>query len=731
MSRNHFVVINTMVLNNESNLSDAILFPCIEQPLRVTLHCNGYYLWGLRKGRVIVRKRRSEKDEFRLSYGDAGVVTIQNHKFGGHLSVVQDAKGVQKTRCVKDVEEETEAQDEEEKAEEVNNDEEMVDTTTRTGLPKSDEDDNEDENDSEDEDDNEEMSIAASISLEDRQWCFIKGADENDGVMLKSLKTGENLGLDASGNLVFASDFTHGTIAILWRIECVTGELCFLSNPLLNQRIRCDLAGLATLSQNWKGWEVFRFMEANHGYVKIASWMHSQWLLCSTVEGTVTTCSHADSLLEENSKGICSKWAIEKSTSGNGVIIRSKTHGRLLSVKEGSLKTYHHNDDDENLPITNAGNQQAISEHGDASGSKAGGETTASTQTQVPPFSQGDHAAAAAMPSKSNWWSNRRERMQHDMKGMQETFSSSRSNTNDGDVRKKSIESNDQWWNKSVKRMQGSFNSGETIVVPERETIIWQLEAAHLQTYYFTNVVEGEKSKSIGPFPEVTSNLRKTDKFQLVRHGTITKLCNFDKQQYVACSSDGTISYVDDGQDENTEWTMDNASHQESGSVFKSKLHTLYLSYRYNDTGKEAKEDSVLNLFNIKLEAVAELFGSEKMEVWNLAPSMPRAVSSEKIKTFAIGTSIAVGTTIAMPFALAGMGALLGAVGAQAGIVANTIAVGLTGAEAIASVGAIGATAYIVFRPEDNALTDDHQNDDEEEIEQAWSKRPFGNWRNW
>mmetsp|Transcript_8372 Transcript_8372/g.13099 ORF Transcript_8372/g.13099 Transcript_8372/m.13099 type:complete len:112 (-) Transcript_8372:101-436(-) len=111
---------------------------------------------------------------------------------------------------------------------------------------------------------------------------------------------------------------------------------------------------------------------------------------------------------------------------------------------------------------------------------------------------------------------------------------------------------------------------------------------------------------------------------------------------------------------------------------------------------------------------------------------MPRAVSSEKIKTFALGTSIAVGTTIALPFALAGMGALLGAVGAEVGIVANVIAVGLTGAEAIASVGAIGATAYIVFRPEDNSLTDNHEKDDEDQqAERAWSKRPFSNWRNW
>jgi hypothetical protein len=118
--------------------------------------------------------------------------------------------------------------------------------------------------------------------------------------------------------------------------------------------------------------------------------------------------------------------------------------------------------------------------------------------------------------------------------------------------------------------------------------------------------------------------------------------------------------------------------------------------------------------------------------IWNLEPCMPRAVSSEKIKTFAIGTSIAVGTTIAMPFALAGVAAIMGAVGAEAGIGFGIIAVGLSGAEALASVGAIGATAYIVFKPANNSLTDDHKKKDEdEEEEKPWSKRPFSNWRNW
>ena len=106
-----------------------------------------------------------------------------------------------------------------------------------------------------------------------------------------------NLSVDAKGNVVLVADTppttTSGTTiknnkmmatpdATTWDVDCVTGELCFLSNAntTLDRRVRCDMAGLLTLTEAWKGWEVFRFMEASHGYVKISSWMHSQRSSC-------------------------------------------------------------------------------------------------------------------------------------------------------------------------------------------------------------------------------------------------------------------------------------------------------------------------------------------------------------------------------------------------------------------------------------------------------------------
>ena len=728
----------TTLSTTNSSSSSNMVFPCIEQPLRITLFCNGHYLWGIRRGnRVIARKRRSEKDEFRLTYTDRenGIVEIHHHKFGGALSVVvNDVTGMSTVVCaVPPRTEDGDSKDDnnnnnsaaavEETAGDLGQD--GVDAaTTDTATNPTDNIQAEDPEETFDDEPAVDMTNT-KVTEEDNKWCFIRGAHGNgsDGgggtqVMLKSLRTGENLGVDAKGKVVLVADTTDMTTmttdnsqqqqqkknnmatpdSTTWDIDCVTGELCFLSNanPLFSRRVRCDMAGLLTLTEAWKGWEVFRLMEATHGYVKISSWMHSQWLLCSTEDGGVTTCSHAESMMEHNPKGCC-QWAIEKYYSSKddndinnnsgleGVIIRSKTHGRLLSVYDGVLKTYSETD----IPV----------------------EHIADAEAQAGDDSQPVAAGA------NNWWNNSVK----SMKNMQRRMSSA--------------------------SLGGGDNEESAPVVAQKETIVWQVEAAHLQTYYFAASVEGgEKPKSIGPFPYVTPNLRQNDKIQMKRDGLAsgTRLFEVEKQQYIACSAEGIIAFVEtcDGNPD-TEWILDKPQYQGGGNVFRSKPHNLYLSYELvmgeePDTEAEAQPESHSERFNKmfkkKPEPVATLVGSETMgvrEVWKLEPCMPRAVSSEKITTFAIGTSIAVGTTIAMPFALAGAGAILGAVGAEAGVLFNAIAVGLTGAEALASVGAIGATAYIVFRPEDNSLTDDHKNDEEDAAERAWSKRPFSNWRNW
>jgi hypothetical protein len=892
-------------------------FPCIEQPLRVILYCNGYYLWSTRNGTLIARKKRAfEKDEWRLNYHDtssnsnSGVVMIQNHKFNSTLSVVQ--RGIKNiAMCIK-----------EEKGKQTSTKDEGFELNDDGDNNRTDDNEiNDDFNDEEEgtiikEDNNSTiptapLDVEVEVMEEDQQWCFIKST--NGKAMIKSLKTGENLSITTAGQIVFTSDndssytTNQNSISSMWDIECVTGELCFISNMANNasnaniddnnsnsgRRIRCDIAGMTSLSTNWKGWEIFRFMECggggddnnnnDSGYVKISSWMHSQWILCSDVYGNVTTCTHSESLLstlvvevvhdndndndndnnndnddndnlDEKKKNNyrCSKWAIEK--KNNGLIIRSKTYGRLLFItKDGMLRT-----------TTNSNNNNNTN-HDDCDNSNNNIGNNISNSVDVD-----EEEVNEIVNNSNNNNNNNKPTTIRRMSSSTRSISNSSSNINN-------------WWNSSMKNMQNKFNNNNTTattatasttttttksVVQERHeeeqeqeetTILWDLQAAHSQCYYFlssssvassspsssqvaTNATAAATTKSIGPFPNVTQYLRKSDKIQLLQRQqlrdndsdndnkdddgndnangaiiVITKLYLIEKQQYISCSSDGCITATSDSEHDGTDWYMEKGSKSTStsisldhdngndrndddddddgggggggGSVFKSIPYNYYLSYKEGDgvkienattttttgdvevegqetTGimKDDNSDSntrrrstiegrFKNAFNsMKGEnlPLPLLIGSKTMMmddddddeqsnnvhmVWNLEPCMPRAVSSEKIKTFAIGTSIAVGTTIAMPFALAGVAAIMGAVGAEAGIGFGIIAVGLSGAEALASVGAIGATAYIVFKPANNSLTDDHKKkkgEEEEEVEEKpWSKRPFSNWRNW
>ena len=38
-------------------------------------------------------------------------------------------------------------------------------------------------------------------------------------------------------------------------------ELCFISHPVYDRRLRCDVFGQVGMDSNWKGWEVWRFVK--------------------------------------------------------------------------------------------------------------------------------------------------------------------------------------------------------------------------------------------------------------------------------------------------------------------------------------------------------------------------------------------------------------------------------------------------------------------------------------
>ncbi len=115
--------------------------------------------------------------------------------------------------------------------------------------------------------------------------------------------------------------------AAVWELEFTSGELCFISNPVMHTQIRCNVFGQLSLSSVFQGWEVFRFIEVGYGYVVISSWTHCHKYLSSDPDGKVFT--------SENRLGYWEKWRLEKAE--NGVYIISVAHpGRYMTVgREG------------------------------------------------------------------------------------------------------------------------------------------------------------------------------------------------------------------------------------------------------------------------------------------------------------------------------------------------------------------------------------------------------------
>lgn len=245
---------------------------------------------------------------------------------------------------------------------------------------------------------------------------------------------------------------------------------------------------------------------------------------------------------------------------------------------------------------------------------------------------------------------------------------------------------------------------------------VWQLDAAHSQMYTLTS---RDKGGSLGPFPYVTENLKQSDQVvlqQIDEEGTV-RMYHKSRGQYLRSVMEGEVtcdSNPPDDADPSDLWKMEP---RDGGYVFASKLHNQLLAC----TPDEA---------NPKLCTIPSAAATDNLHVWDVNPTLPRAVSSAKIKTFALGTSIAVGTTVAMPFLMAGM---LAVVPAEATLAASLLSVGLTSAEAIASVGAIGATAAIVFREESDTLGMDSERGDEggDEGPKGCTKRPLCGWRSW
>eukprot|EP00985_Skeletonema_marinoi_P007576 scaffold3335_cov139-Skeletonema_marinoi.AAC.5 len=109
-------------------------------------------------------------------------------------------------------------------------------------------------------------------------------------------------------------------------------ELCFLSSPNHDRRVGCNINGDIYVSQNWKGWEVWRFIkDESSGHFIITSWTHDKKVLCSGPDGRVFT--------TENKEGSWEKWRIVPHPKFEGLRIESVEHDRFLSFSGQDLHT--------------------------------------------------------------------------------------------------------------------------------------------------------------------------------------------------------------------------------------------------------------------------------------------------------------------------------------------------------------------------------------------------------
>jgi hypothetical protein len=117
---------------------------------------------------------------------------------------------------------------------------------------------------------------------------------------------------------------TSGELAV-WELQFTSGELCFMSNPVIHCQIRCNIMGQLSLSSKFDGWQVFRFIEVGNGELAISSWTHYSKFLSSDADGQVFT-------VEGNKQGFAERWRLEPSARRNGVFVKSVAYGRFLTI---------------------------------------------------------------------------------------------------------------------------------------------------------------------------------------------------------------------------------------------------------------------------------------------------------------------------------------------------------------------------------------------------------------
>jgi hypothetical protein len=113
-----------------------------------------------------------------------------------------------------------------------------------------------------------------------------------------------------------------------WELKFTSGELCFMSNPVMHCNLRCNLLGQLSLNSGLNGWEVFRFIEVGNGDLYISSWTHYTKFLSSNTDGQV----YATDSTSNPTLGFAERWRLEPAADGKGLYLKNVGSSRYLSV---------------------------------------------------------------------------------------------------------------------------------------------------------------------------------------------------------------------------------------------------------------------------------------------------------------------------------------------------------------------------------------------------------------
>lgn len=114
-----------------------------------------------------------------------------------------------------------------------------------------------------------------------------------------------------------------------WTIQIASGELCFMSLPSQDRRLRCDMNGSLSMTPNWQGWEGWRFSPAgvDGNFVRITPWAHSSlYLSYNRQEETVTCSSSSPTTAGKPGNSMETLWKVQPFTADDnrplGVLIQ-------------------------------------------------------------------------------------------------------------------------------------------------------------------------------------------------------------------------------------------------------------------------------------------------------------------------------------------------------------------------------------------------------------------------